>query len=33
MKIIFVQYLKNKNKKQIKLQNAQLNMAKQSQIV
>lgn len=32
MKVIFIQYLKNKNKKQTKLQNAQLNMAKKPQI-
>jgi hypothetical protein len=32
MKIIFIHYLKNKNKKQIKLKNAQLNMAKKPQI-
>jgi hypothetical protein len=32
MKIAFVQYLKNKNKKQVKLHNAKLNMAKQPQV-
>jgi cellulose synthase/poly-beta-1,6-N-acetylglucosamine synthase-like glycosyltransferase len=32
MKIAFVQYLKNKNKKKIKLHNAELNMAKKPQI-
>ncbi len=32
MKITFVQYLKNKVQKQIKLHNAKLNMAKQSQV-
>jgi len=33
MKIAFVQYLKNKNKKSLKLHNAELNMAKQPQVV
>jgi hypothetical protein len=32
MKIAFVHYLKNKNKKQIKLHNAELNMAKKPQV-
>jgi hypothetical protein len=32
MKITFVQYLKNKVKKQIKLHNAELNMAKKPQV-
>lgn len=32
MKIAFVQYLKNKNKKQAKLHNAKLVMAKKPQV-
>jgi hypothetical protein len=32
MKIAFVQYLKTKNKKQVKLHNAELNMAKKPQV-
>jgi hypothetical protein len=32
MKITFVQYLKNKAKKQTKLHNAELNMAKKPQV-
>lgn len=32
MKIIFIQYLKNKAKKESKLYTAQVNMAKQSQV-
>jgi hypothetical protein len=32
MKTIFVQYLKTKNSKQIKLNNAELNMAKRPQV-
>ena len=32
MKITFVQYLKNKEKKQTKLHNAELNMAKKPQV-
>ena len=32
MKIAFVKYLKNKNKKQTKLHNAELNMAKKPQV-
>ncbi len=32
MKITFVQYLKNKSKKETKLHNAQVNMAKQPQV-
>jgi hypothetical protein len=32
MKMSFVQYLKNKAKKKVKLHTAQLNMAKQSQV-
>lgn len=32
MKIIFIQYLKNKAKKQTKLHDAKLNMAKKPQI-
>jgi hypothetical protein len=32
MKILFIQYLKNKNKKQLKLHNAELNMAKRPQV-
>jgi len=32
MKTIFIQYLKNKNKKQTKLHNAELNMAKRPQV-
>lgn len=33
MKISFVHYLKNKNKKKVKLNNAELNMAKKPQVV
>jgi cellulose synthase/poly-beta-1,6-N-acetylglucosamine synthase-like glycosyltransferase len=33
MKKIFIQYLKTKNKKKIKLHNAELNMAKRPQVV
>jgi hypothetical protein len=33
MKIAFVQYLKTKTKKQIKLHNAEINMAKKPQLV
>ena len=33
MKIAFVQYLKNKNKKNNKLHDAKLNMAKKPQVV
>lgn len=33
MKISFVHYLKNKNKKKAKLNNAELNMAKKPQVV
>lgn len=32
MKIAFIQYLKNKNIKKIKLHNAKLNMAKKPQV-
>ena len=32
MKITFVQYLKNKEKKQKKLHNAEINMAKKPQV-
>jgi len=32
MKISFIQYLKNKKKKQIQLHNAKLNMAKKPQV-
>jgi hypothetical protein len=32
MKMSFVQYLKTKNKKQVKLHNAEINMAKKPQI-
>lgn len=32
MKLIFIQYLKNKSKKQKKLHDAKLNMAKRPQI-
>jgi len=32
MKIAFVQYLKNKVKKNVKLHNAELNMAKRPQV-
>lgn len=32
MKLIFVQYLKNKTKRQVKLHEAKLNMAKKPQI-
>jgi hypothetical protein len=32
MKKPFIQYLKNKNKKQLKLHNAELNMAKRPQV-
>jgi hypothetical protein len=32
MKVTFVQYLKNKDKKKTKLHNAELNMAKKPQV-
>ena len=32
MKLAFIQYLKTKNKKAIRLHNAELNMAKKSQV-